>query len=62
MLSMADHVGALLQVLLERLGLGGEVRHHARLQDPGEDLNLLRSRRDARDLSLYNNRLIIYYS
>ena len=51
-LSMADHVGTLLQVFLEGLRLGGEVGHHAGLQDPGEHLNLLGSRRDARDFTL----------
>ena len=55
-LTMTDHVGALLQVLLQRFRLGGEVGHHARLQDPRKDLNLLRGRRYARYFSLNKSR------
>ena len=57
-LSMADHVGALLQVFLEGLRLGGEVRHHAGLQYSGEHLNLLGSCRDARYFTLKNKKIV----
>jgi hypothetical protein len=49
---MTDHVGTLLQVLLQRLRLRGEVGHHAGLEDAREDLNLLRCCRYARNFPL----------